>query len=230
MKLSVIICVYNEKNTLLEILKRVQDADIGQDWSKEIIIVDNFSTDGTRDLLQTISAQNVKIVLQTRNLGKGSSIRTAIPLCTGDYTITQDADLEYHPRQYKSLLLKALENNLDAVYGSRVLGDRRYHHYAVNYWAVRFLTGLTNRLFGSSFTDVATNYKLVRTELLKTLRLRCSGFDLDFEISNKLALSTRKIAEVPIDFEPRTYGQGKKINALDGLKALYVILRNRLVG
>ncbi len=230
MKLSVIICVYNEKETILEILKRVQLADLGYDWEKEIIIVDNFSTDGTRDLLQTITTKNVKVVLQPKNLGKGNSIRTAIPLCTGNYTITQDADLEYHPRQYKALLHKALEENLDAVYGSRVLGDRRYHNYAANYWAVRFLTFLTNILFKSAFTDVATNYKLVRTSLLQTLHLRCTGFDLDFEISNKLALSTKKIAEVPINFEPRTYSEGKKIHAGDGLQALIVILCDRIFG
>jgi len=230
LKLSVIICVYNEKSTILEIIRRVQDADLEEGWEKEIIIVDNFSTDGTRDLLAGITSQNVKIVLQPRNLGKGTSIRTAIPLCSGAYTITQDADLEYHPRQYRSLLCKALAEDLDVVYGSRVLGDRRYHHYAVNYWAVRFLTLLTNMFFGCNFTDVATNYKLVRTRLLQSLQLRCSGFDLDFEISNKLAMRTKKIAEVPIEFEPRTYSQGKKIHAGDGLRALFVILRNRLLG
>jgi glycosyltransferase involved in cell wall biosynthesis len=229
-KLSVIICVYNEKDTLLEILKRVQLADLGHGWEKEIIIVDNFSTDGTRDLLQTITAENVQIVLQPRNLGKGNSIRTAIPLCTGNYTITQDADLEYHPRQYKALLEKALGENLDVVYGSRVLENRRYHNYAANYWAVRFLTFLTNLLFGSSFTDVATNYKLVRTPLLQSLSLRCTGFDLDFELSNKLALRTKKITEVPIKFEPRMYSEGKKIHAMDGLQALIVILRDRIFG
>jgi glycosyltransferase involved in cell wall biosynthesis len=229
-KLSIIICVYNEKDTILEIIKRVQLADLGYDWEKEIIIVDNFSTDGTRALLQSVNSENIKIVLQPRNLGKGNSIRTAIPLCSGNYTITQDADLEYHPRQYKVLLRKALEEDLDVVYGSRVLGDRRYHNYAANYWAVRFLTFLTNLLFGSSFTDVATNYKLVRTSLLQALQLKCSGFDLDFEISNKLALTTKKIAEVPIDFEPRTYSAGKKIHAGDGLRALFVILRDRICG
>lgn len=230
MKLSVIICVYNERDTILEIFERVQRAELDPGWEKEVIIVDNVSTDGTRELLKTITAHNVRIVLQNRNLGKGNSIRTAIPLCTGDYTIMQDADLEYHPRQYRSLLRKALDEGLDVVYGSRVLGDRRYHHYAVNYWAVRFLTFLTNLLFGSAFTDVATNYKLVRTALLQSLDLRCCGFDLDFEISNKLARRTKKIAEVPIAFEPRTYSQGKKIHAADGLKALAVILRNRLFG
>lgn len=229
MKLSVIICVFNEKETILEILKRVQEADIGTDWTKDIVIVDNFSTDGTRDLLKTITAENVRIVLQPKNFGKGNSVRTAIPLCTGDFTITQDADLEYHPRQYRLLIEKALHDKLDVVYGSRVLGGKRYHHYAANYWAVRALTILTNILFGTHYTDVATNYKLIRTSLLKSLQLTCSGFDLDFELSNKLALKTKLIGEVPIDFNPRTYAQGKKINLIDGLKALWVILHNRLV-
>jgi len=229
LKLSVIICVYNERDTILEVVRRVQDVDLGKDWTKEIIIVDNYSTDGTRDLLKTIQDENVRIVLQPRNLGKGTSIRTAIPLCEGDYTITQDADLEYHPRQYPLLLEKAVRENLDVVYGSRVLGGKKYHYYAANYWGVRVLTFLTNFFFGSHYTDVATNYKLIRTSLLKSLRLTCCGFDLDFEISNKLARATKKIGEVPIDFKPRTYSQGKKIKARDGLRALYIILRDRFL-
>ncbi len=229
MKLSVIICVYNEKETILEVVKRVQEAEIGSGWTKEIIIVDNCSTDGTRDLLTGITDDNVHVVLQPKNFGKGTSIRTAIPLCTGDYTITQDADLEYHPREYKKLLDKALTEDLDAVYGSRVLGGKRYHHYTANYWAVRFLTWLTNLLFNAHYTDVATNYKLVRTSLLQSLTLYCSGFDLDFELSDKLARASKNIAEIPIDFRPRTYDAGKKIHSIDGLKALWVILKNRLI-
>lgn len=229
MKLSVIICVYNEKETILEVVNRVQKANLGKNWSKEIIIVDNHSTDGTRELLQTITDENVRIILQPKNFGKGNSIRTAIPLCTGDYTITQDADLEYHPRQYTALLSKASSEDLDVLYGSRVLGGKRYHHYITNYWAVRALTLLTNLLFGTHYTDVATNYKLMRTSILKSLKLTCSGFDLDFELSNKLALATKKIAEVPIDYEPRTYKEGKKIHFRDGLRALRVILRDRFI-
>jgi len=228
-KLSIIICVYNERETILEVVRRVQDVSLGNGWTKEIIIVDNYSTDGTRDLLKTLQDDNIQIILQPRNLGKGNSIRTAIPLCTGDYTITQDADLEYHPRQYPVLLEKALRENLDVVYGSRVLGGKYYHHYAVNYWGVRALTLLTNFFFGAQYTDVATNYKLIRTSLLKSLHLTCSGFDLDFEISNKLARATKRIAEVPIDFEPRTYTQGKKIRATDGARALWIIVRDRVL-
>ena len=228
MKLSIIVPVYNERLTILEILQRVQKADIGPDWEKQIIVVDNCSTDGTRDLLLDYDADNVQIIMQTENRGKGHSVRTAIPLCIGDYTITQDADLEYDPREYVKLLEHALVNKLDVVYGSRVLGGKYYHNYRLNYWVVRGLTYLTNMLFGASFTDVATNYKLVRTELLKSLKLQSSGFDLDFEISNKLALITDKIDEVSIAYEPRTYAEGKKIGLIDGLLALWVIVRDRL--
>ena len=228
MKLSVIVPVYNEHSTILEILERVQQADIGPSWQKEIIVVDNCSTDGTRDLLLEYRADNVRIIMQSENRGKGHSVRTAIPLCNGDYTITQDADLEYHPGEYAKLLQHALNNNLDVVYGSRVLGGKYYHYYRLNYWVVRGLTWLTNWFFGSSFTDVATNYKLMRTELLHSLELQCSGFDLDFEISNKIALMTDKIDEVSIDYEPRTYAEGKKIGLTDGLLALWVIVRDRV--
>lgn len=229
MKLSVIICVYNEKHTILDVLDRVQEVQLLEGWDKEIIVVDNCSTDGTRELLQGVRDDSVKMIFQTKNRGKGTSVRTAIPLCTGDFTITQDADLEYHPREYPLMLHKALDENLDAVYGSRVLSGNRYHCYTINYLVVRMLTWLTNRLFGSHYTDVATNYKLVRTSILKSLQLTCSGFDLDFELSNKLALSTTRIAEVAIDFHPRTYQQGKKIGARDGLGALWVILRDRIL-
>lgn len=229
MKLSVIVCVYNERDTILEILERVQRADLGAGWEKEIIVVDNCSSDGTRELLQGVTAPNVHTIYQPRNMGKGTSVRTAIPLCTGDFAITQDADLEYSPNEYRALIEKALAEGLDAVYGSRVLGGKRYHYYTMNYWTVRTLTWLTNALFGAPYTDVATNYKLIRTSLLKSLKLTCSGFDLDFELSNKLALATRKIGEAPISFEPRTFAQGKKIRARDGLKAFMVILRDRFV-
>lgn len=228
MKLSVIICVYNEHETILEIIKRVQSVDLG-DWQRELIVVDNCSTDGTRDLLKTVTAPNVKIVYQSKNMGKGNSVRTAIPLCSGDYSITQDADLEYDPQEYPKLIQKAVSENLDVVYGSRVLGGKKYHHYAANYWGVRFLTLLTNFLFGAHYTDVATNYKLMRTPILQSLKLTCSGFDLDFELSDKLALATKRVSEVPIGFNPRTYQQGKKIRLWDGLHAVLIVLRDRFV-
>ncbi len=229
MKLSVIIPVYNERETILEIISRVQAVSLGDGWEKELIVVDNSSTDGTRDLLRTVTLPNVKIVYQPRNLGKGASVRAGISLASGDFAITQDADLEYDPADYPRLLERALKDNLDVVYGSRVLGGKRYHHYAANYWAVRLLTLLTNLFFGVRYTDVATNYKLARTPILKSLKLTCSGFDLDFELSDKLALATKRIGEVPISFNPRTYEQGKKIRFKDGLRAYWVIFRDRFI-
>lgn len=229
LKLSIIIPVYNEQETILEILHRVQAVSLGDGWQKELIVVDNCSTDGTRELLQSVTSPNVKIVYQPRNMGKGNSVRTAIQLCTGDFAITQDADLEYDPADYPRLLDKVLQENLDVVYGSRVLGGKRYHYYAANYWAVRVLTLLTNTFFGAPYTDVATNYKLVRTSILKSLTLTCSGFDLDFELSNKLALATKRIGEVPISFSPRTYEQGKKIRLRDGLRAFWILFRDRFI-
>ena len=129
MKLSVIVCVFNERGTILELLDRVQQADLGAGWEREVIVVDNHSTDGTRELLEKFIStphSNLAVIFQTRNSGKGNSVRTAIPLCSGDFCITQDADLEYHPRHYGRMLRYANEHGLDVVYGSRVLDGWRY--------------------------------------------------------------------------------------------------------
>ena len=226
MKLSVIMAAYNEKDTILPALERVRAADIGP-WEKEIIIVDNCSTDGTREILQGLEQDDgLRIIFQPRNMGKGTSIRTAIPHCTGDYSIIQDADLEYDPAEWPRLLEKALADDLDAVYGSRTLGGRAAYIYTQNYWGVRFLTWLTNLLFGTKYTDVATACKMVRTSVLQSLHLNCSGFDLDFELSNKLGKNGYRIGEVPITYRPRSVEEGKKIRPKDGLRALWVILRD----
>lgn len=223
LKLSVIIPVYNERETVLQVLDRVQQVPV----EKEIFIVDNCSTDGTRELLAEVDAPNVRVIFQPRNMGKGTSIRTAIPLCTGDYTIIQDADLEYDPAEWPLLIEKAVQEDLDAVFGSRTLGGRAVYLYAQNYWAVRFLTWLTNVLFRARYTDVATACKMVRTSVLQSLGLTCSGFDLDFELCNKLARDGYRVGEVPITYRPRSVAEGKKIRPSDGLKALWVIVRDR---
>ncbi len=224
MKLSVIMSAYNEKDTILTALERVKAVEI----EKEIIIVDNCSTDGTRELLQQINDDDTRIILQPENFGKGTSIRTAIPYCTGDYTIIQDADLEYDPQDWHRLVDLALEKDLDAVYGSRVLGGPKaiYTHF---YWGVSFLTFLTNLLFRANLTDVATACKMVRTSVLQELELNCAGFDLDFELTDKLLKNGYQIAEVPVSYQPRSFEEGKKIRAKDGLKALFTILRDWLL-
>jgi glycosyltransferase involved in cell wall biosynthesis len=229
MKLSVIICAFNERGTILEVIERSQAAPLGEDWQKEIIVVDNCSTDGTRELLRGLTAPNLKVVYQPRNLGKGASIRAGFAHATGDYGFIQDADMEYDPADQPRFLAKAREGQLDAVYGSRTLGGRAIYIYAANYWAVRFLTWLTNVLYGARYTDVATASKMVKTGVFRALNLRCTGFDLDFEISNKLAREGYRVGEVAVSYRPRSIAEGKKIRAVDGLSGLWAILRDRII-
>lgn len=221
-KLSVAMCVYNERETVLTVLKRVQAVPV----EKEIIIVDNCSTDGTRELLQQLKPEDATVIFHPANLGKGSSIRTAIGRASGEYFIIQDADLEYDPAEYPMLLEHAERTGADAVYGSRVLGEKKTCYQSF-YFGVRVLTWLTNLLYRGRLTDVATACKMVKTDVIKGLGLRTSGFDLDFELTNKLCKRGFRVEEVPVSYHPRTFEQGKKIRASDGLRALWVILRNR---
>jgi len=229
MKLSIIICVYNEKDSILPVLERVHQAPLRPGWEREVIVVDNASTDGTQDLLRNISYDDTQVVFQPRNMGKGTSIRTAIPLCTGDYAFIQDADFEYDPNDYPLFLERAEVDRPAAIFGSRTLGGRAIYKYAANYWGVRFLTSITNLLYGGHLTDVATASKMVRTDILKRLKLIGSGFDLDFELADKLLRAGYEIVEIPIHYTPRTIEEGKKIRPKDGLDALRVILRDRLL-
>jgi len=229
MKLSIITCTYNERDTIGIVLDRIQAVDLGPEWEKEIIIVDNFSTDGTREFLQQVSMPNVQTIFHPRNLGKGASVRTAIKHCTGDYAIIQDADLEYDPAEYPLYLEPVPNEHPAAIYGSRTLGSRAVYEYVANYLGVRFLTWLTNVLYGARLTDVATGAKMVRTDILKSLNLTGSGFDLDFELTDKLLRAGHEIIEIPVTYRPRTIAEGKKIRAWDGLWALKVIIRDRLL-
>jgi len=227
MRLSVIICAFNEKDTILTVLERVRATSLGPGWEKEIVVVDNCSTDGTREILKGVKADNIKVIFHPRNLGKGGSIRTAVENCTGDYAIIQDADLEYDPAEIPRFLEKAMADHADAVYGSRTITGKISYIYPQNYWGVRLLTCLTNLLFRTRYTDVATASKMVRTSVLRSLNLRCSGFDLDFELSNKLGKFGYRVAEIPITYRPRSIAQGKKIRPEDGLIALMQILKDR---
>ena len=229
-KLSVIICCYNERETILDIIQRTQAVDLGSGWTREIIVVDNFSTDGTREILQQVQQPEVRVVFHERNLGKGSSIRTGIAHMTGDYMIIQDADKEYDPADHVHFCRKVEETNAAAIFGSRVLGGRARYKYARAYWGVRFLTAVTNLFFGGRLTDVATATKMVRADVVQSLNLIGTTFDLDFELPNKILLSGHQILEIPISYDPRTYEEGKKISIWDGLRALRVIVRDRLNG
>ena len=228
--LSIIICVFNEINTIKKIINKVEKTKLPVDWNKEVIIIDNLSNDGTREYLKKISKkQNFKFFFQQTNLGKGNSLRKGIKLATGELTIFQDADLEYNPENYYNLIEKLYEKNLDAVYGSRLILKKRYHIYIINELSVIFFTKIINLFFKTNFTDTATNYKLIKTEILKNMNLISNSFAIDFEISIKLGIKGCKIFEIPIDYNPRKYEEGKKINIFDGIKSLYIILKLILI-
>ncbi len=217
--------VFNEKNTILTILEQVSKLTM----SKEVIVVDNCSTDGTRELLLNNKHKIDNLILQRINLGKGNSVRAAISSARGEYAVIQDADLEYDPQSFYAMLKRIEEGGCDAVYGSRVLGGKKTR-YASYYMGVRILTLMINFLFGANLSDSATTYKMVRTEALKKIPLKCNGFDLDFELTLQLCKRTRGIAEIPVSYTPRTFSEGKKIRAWDGLISMYVILKGRIFG
>lgn len=228
MKISIIVCVFNERRTIETVLDRISLVDFGPGWAKEVLVLDNCSTDGTRELLQSGNWPETEIILNSRNIGKSGSIRTAISRLSGDYAVIQDADLEYDPDQLPLLLRKAESDGAVAVLGSRVLGGRPKYIYYHAFLGVRLLTAVTNLLYGSRLTDVATAIKMVRCDVLKSLQLVGKGFELDFELVDKLLLAGHTVHEVALEYQPRTYSQGKKIRAVDGARALWVIVRDRL--
>jgi glycosyltransferase involved in cell wall biosynthesis len=228
MKLSIITCAYNENRTIREAIDQASAVDLGPGWEKEIVVVDNFSTDGTREFLQSLDLPNVRVVFHPRNLGKGASVRTGIAEVSGDYFVIFDADLEYEAADLAHLAAAVVPGETVAVFGSRTSGGRRIYKYAKNYWGVRFLTAVANLLYGSHLTDIATGLKLVRLEVARSLKLGTSGFDLDFELPCKIIKHGYEIAEVPIAYHPRGFEEGKKINAFrDGFRSLWAIVKTR---
>ncbi|MEA3402601.1 MAG: glycosyltransferase family 2 protein [Armatimonadota bacterium] len=230
MKLTVVMPVYNERETILAILDRVRAVDIG----KEIIIVDNCSTDGTREIVQGIDLPEVRTILQDRNRMKGNSVKKGIAAAEGQYTIIQDADLEYDPRDYQPLVAEVQRQGVLAVLGSRVLGAaERGERLPASPFSVGrdFLNDWFNMLFDTSLTDIATCYKLAPTRFLQGLDLVSEGFDLDFELPARFVLEARRrgmrVSEVPIRYCPRSLEEGKKIRWTDGIAALAAITRFR---
>jgi glycosyltransferase involved in cell wall biosynthesis len=223
-KLSVVIPVYNEKNTVIELLNRVRSVDI----PKEIIIVDDFSTDGTRRILQNLPASvDQKIVLQPQNQGKGAALRAGFAHVTGDIVIIQDADLEYNPAEYANLIQPILDNQADVVYGSRFLGGP---HRVLFYWhsvGNHVLTMLSNMLTDLNLTDMETCYKAFDSALLRKIKLRENRFGFEPEFTAKVARARCRIFEVPISYSGRDYSEGKKIGWKDGVAAIYFIIKYR---
>ncbi len=227
-KLTVIICCYNEHATIADVINRTIAVDLGPNWTREILVIDNFSTDGTREILQAFNHPEVKIFFNERNLGKGMSIRRGIANMGGDYMIIQDADSEYDPAEHVKFCEKVDETNAAALFGSRVLGGDVKYEYTRAYVGVRLLTFITNLMFGGNLTDVATATKMVRADVAQSLNLTTTDFNLDFELPDKILLSGHEILEIPITYDPRTYAEGKKITSIDGLRALITMIRDRL--
>ncbi len=225
--LSVIIPCYNERDTVEEIIKRVHavvpDA--------EIVVVDDGSTDGSRDILRSLNGTHpyVRVIMHAKNGGKGAALQTGIQAATGDVILIQDADLEYDPRDYPGLLKPIQEGRADVVYGSRFLGGPRK---AMMFWhmvANKMLTLMTNVLYNTILSDMETGYKVFKSEVIKGVPLRARRFDFEPEVTAKMLKRRHHIYEVPISFDPREYSQGKKIGLKDAFEAVWTLLKYRFV-
>jgi glycosyltransferase involved in cell wall biosynthesis len=226
MKLSVVVPVYNEKNTIAEILRRVR----ATGRADEIILVDDGSTDGTREILRTLETDPaVHILFHEKNQGKGAALRTGFQHATGEVILVQDADLEYNPSEYPALLEPIESGQADVVYGSRFLGSKRrvtmFWHMVAN----QLLTLATNVFYNSILSDMETGYKVFRADLLKAIPLRANRFDFEPEITAKILKRKARLFEIPISFNPREYNEGKKIGLADAFSAVWALVKYRFV-
>lgn len=225
-KLSIVIPVYNEKDTVRTLIDRVQ----ASPYDKEILLVDDFSTDGTREILKEYEGQDgFQVLYHNRNRGKGAALRTGFQNVTGDIIIIQDADLEYNPAEYGTLLEPILDDRADVVYGSRFLsGPHRvlfFWHYVGN----KFLTTMSNMFTNLNLTDMETCYKVFTRKVLDEITFKCDRFGFEPEFTSKVAKHRFRIYEVPISYSGRDYSEGKKINWKDGVAAIWFIIKFRLV-
>jgi glycosyltransferase involved in cell wall biosynthesis len=224
MRLSVIIPVYNEESTIKEIIQRVKDTGL----DLEIIVVDDASIDGTPEKLKELKDEEIIIVTHSKNKGKGAAIRTGLNYVSGDIVIIQDADLEYDPRDYETLIRPIVEDRADVVYGSRFLGEHRiflFWHYIGN----KFLTFLANLLYNTMLSDMEVGYKAFKTEVIKGMELSQERFGIEPEITAKVFKRGYRVFEVPITYSGRGYDEGKKITWKDGIWAIWCLIKYRFV-
>ena len=225
-KLSVIVPVFNERNTVAEIVRQMRAVDLPVE--REIVIVDDGSGDGTRDVLSQLADSTVHVVLHPHNRGKGAAIRTGLAQVTGDLVLIQDADLEYDPDDWPKLLAPILKGRAEVVYGSRFTGERRnmlFLHWIGN----RFLSLLTNVLYNTTLSDMETCYKLFDRELIDSIDLRSERFDFEPEITAKILRRGIRIYEVPISYSGREFDEGKKITWRDGVVAVTTLVKYRFL-
>jgi glycosyltransferase involved in cell wall biosynthesis len=223
MKLSIVIPVFNEAATLEKVIRRVRE----QEYHKEIIVVDDGSTDRTQDILRNIQAGDVRTLFHEHNRGKGAALRTGLAEVTGDVIIIQDADLEYDPRDYPSLLEPIIDGRADVVYGSRFLGGPHRVLFFWHYLGNKLITTFSNMLTNLNLSDMETGYKVFRASLVNDLQLKSDRFGIEPELTVKLARLGCRIYEVPISYSGRGYAEGKKITWRDGLAAIFHIIRFR---
>lgn len=226
MKLSIIIPVFNEKDTIETLLDAVNACPVK---NKEIIVVDDFSTDGTREILQQIKPKYHNLILHEKNMGKGAAIRSGMKEFSGDIVVIQDADLEYDPNEYPLLMKPILDGKADAVYGTRFQGGGP--HRVVYFWHMvgnKILTTLSNIFTNINLTDMETCFKMFKREVIEKITIEENRFGFEPEITAKIAKQNISIYEVPISYYGRTYAEGKKINWKDGIKAIYAIFKYNL--
>lgn len=226
MKVSVVVPAYNEKDSIREVYERIHAVDL----EKEIILVDDFSTDGTREIIKGLESACTRVCLHEQNLGKGAALRTGIRQATGDIVIIQDADLEYDPGEYAKLIRPICEGKADVVYGSRFAGGE--YHRILFFWHMvgnKLLTLLSNMLTNLNLTDMETCYKVFRRDILERITIEENRFGFEPEITAKLAKLKCRIYEVGISYSGRTYGEGKKIGWRDGLRAIACIIKYNLL-
>ncbi len=225
-KITVLIPVFNEVNTLETILQKVEEAPFCG-LEKEIILIDDFSTDGTRDILKKLG-DKYKIFYHSQNMGKGAALRTGFEHMTGDITVIQDADLEYDPVDYEPLIKLIIENKADVAYGSRLSGGKPSRSFMFTHLlGNKLLTLITNILYNTTLTDMETCYKAFRTDLIRDIKIRSNRFDFEPEITAKVLKKRARLYELPISYYGREYTEGKKITWKDGIHAIFALIKFR---